>query len=181
MWVLIAGVILTYQLIASRATTRAYRVAAGLGLATGLVLVWINGAVGLIGSEDNPANLLYAGVLAIGAVGAALARLEPSGMARALFATALTQFLVRHRPRPVASRLLPRRGARVHVEHSLRAVVCRLGAAVPSSSTPGRSDGPACQGLTRSPISERAAPFHLELEPAAAITRPRPCPRFHAR
>ena len=94
MWMLIAGVILTYKLIARRATTRAYRIAAGLGLATGLVLIWINGAVGIIGSEDNPANLLYAGVLAVGAIGAALARLQPLGMSRALFATAIAQFLV---------------------------------------------------------------------------------------
>lgn len=94
MWVLIAGVVLTYKLVASRATTRAYRIAAGLGLGTGLILIWINGAVGLIGSEDNPANLLYAGVLAVGAIGAALARLEPRGMARALFATAFAQFVV---------------------------------------------------------------------------------------
>lgn len=94
MWVLIAGVILTYKLITGHATGRTYRIAAGLGLGTGLVLIWINGAVGIIGSEDNPANLLYAGVLAIGAIGAALARLQPLGMSRALFATAIAQFLV---------------------------------------------------------------------------------------
>jgi hypothetical protein len=63
-------------------------------LATGLILIWINGAVGLIGSEDNPANLMYGGVLAVGVIGAVIARLKPSGMARALFATALAQFLV---------------------------------------------------------------------------------------
>ena len=58
------------------------------------MLLWINGAVGLIGSEDNPANLMYGGVLAVGVIGAVIARLEPLGMARALFATALAQFLV---------------------------------------------------------------------------------------
>jgi hypothetical protein len=54
----------------------------------------MNLAVGLIGSEDHPANLLYAGVLAIGFIGAILARFRPSGMARTLFATALAQALV---------------------------------------------------------------------------------------
>lgn len=93
-WFLIAGAVLAYQLVARHAVTRAYRFAVGLGLVTGLMLVWINGAVGLIGSEDNPANLLYAGVLAVGAMGAMLARLKPWGMARALGATALAQFLV---------------------------------------------------------------------------------------
>src|SRR5687768_10557444 len=94
MWVLIASTVLAYKLVTSKAASRTYRAATGLGLATGLILIWINGAVGLIGSEDNPANLMYCGVLAIGAIGAVIARLEPLGMARALFATALAQFLV---------------------------------------------------------------------------------------
>jgi hypothetical protein len=94
MWVLMAGVGLAYKLITNKAGSLAYRVAAGVGLGTGFILIWINGAVGLIGSEDNPANVMYAGVLAVGAIGAAIARLEPWGMARALFATALAQFLV---------------------------------------------------------------------------------------
>ena len=58
------------------------------------VILWVNAAVGLIGSEDNPANLMYGGVLAVGAIGAAIARFTPLGMARALFATAFAQFLV---------------------------------------------------------------------------------------
>lgn len=93
-WVLIAGAVLAYKLVASKAANRAYRVATGIAVATGLILIWINGAVGLIGSEDNPANLMYCGVLAVGVIGAVIARLEPLGMARALFATAVAQFLV---------------------------------------------------------------------------------------
>lgn len=93
-WVLLTGCGLTYRLITQAAATTTYRVATGLGLTTGLVLLWVNGAVSLIGSENNPANLLYPGVVAVGAVGAALARLHPLGMSRALLATALAQFLV---------------------------------------------------------------------------------------
>ncbi len=37
------------------------------------------------------ANLMYFGVLAVGIVGALIARFRPRGMARALFATALAQ------------------------------------------------------------------------------------------
>jgi hypothetical protein len=59
-----------------------------------LTLVWVNLAVGLIGAEDNPANLMYVGVLAVGIISAIMARLQPRGMARALFATALAQALV---------------------------------------------------------------------------------------
>ena len=59
-----------------------------------LILVWMNLAVGLIGTEDNPANLMYGGVLVVGIFGAIIARFRPHGMARALFATALAQALV---------------------------------------------------------------------------------------
>lgn len=93
-WILMAGVGLAYKLVTRKAVNRVYRVATGIALAAGLILVWINGAVGIIGSEDNPANLLYGGVLAIGVVGAVAARLEPLGMSRTLSVTALAQFLV---------------------------------------------------------------------------------------
>ncbi len=71
-----------------------YRAGAALAIATGFVLVWMNLAVGIIGPEDNPANLMYGGALLVGAVGAAMARLEPRGMALASFATALALLLV---------------------------------------------------------------------------------------
>ena len=63
-------------------------------MGTALLLVWINLAVGIIGSEDNPVNLLYFWVLFIGIIGATIARLRPQGMARALFVTAFAQALV---------------------------------------------------------------------------------------
>lgn len=93
-WVFIAGAMAAYKFVASKAPNHTYRVAAGVAVAAGLLLMWVNGAVGLIGSEDNPANLMYGGVLAVGLAGAALARLQPLGMARALFVTAVAQFLV---------------------------------------------------------------------------------------
>jgi hypothetical protein len=39
-----------------------------------MFLVWMNLAVGIIGSEDNPANLMFGGVLALGILGAFIAR-----------------------------------------------------------------------------------------------------------
>lgn len=54
----------------------------------------MNLAVGIIGNEDNPANLMYGGVLAVAAIGAVVAGFRPRGMARALAATALAQALV---------------------------------------------------------------------------------------
>ncbi len=91
---LIFGTGLAYELVARKGGTMAYRVAVGIALAAAFLLVWMNLAVGIIGSEDNPVNLMYFGVLAIGILGATLARLRPQGMVRALFATALAQALV---------------------------------------------------------------------------------------
>lgn len=93
-WVVVAAAVGMYKFVAGMAPNGTYRAAAALAVFAGLVLLWINGAVGLIGSEDNPANLMYGGVLAIGLVGTALSRLEPLGMARAMGATAMAQFLV---------------------------------------------------------------------------------------
>lgn len=88
---LLFGAGLTYELVARRMPSTAYRAAVGIAVATALLLVWMNLAVGIIGSEDNPANLMYVGVLGVGTIGALVARFRPRGMARALFASALAQ------------------------------------------------------------------------------------------
>ena len=93
-WALLVGAGLTYKLATRKAGNIAYRAAVGVAVATALILVWMNLAVGLIGSEGNPANLMYGGVLAVGIIGAIIARFRPHGMALALFATALAQLLV---------------------------------------------------------------------------------------
>lgn len=72
----------------------AYRSALGVALAAALFLVWLILALGLIGAEGDPADLMYGGVLAIGIGGAMVARFQPRGMALALSATALAQALV---------------------------------------------------------------------------------------
>ena len=74
--------------------TDSYRFAIVLALATAFVLVWLIGAVGVIGVEGDPFDLMYFGVLVVGIIGAIITRLQPRGMARALFATALAQALV---------------------------------------------------------------------------------------
>lgn len=72
----------------------AYRSAVGVAVATAFILVWMVGAVGVIGEEGDRADLMYGGVLAVGIIGAIIARFHPDGMARALLATALAQALV---------------------------------------------------------------------------------------
>lgn len=84
----------TYELAARMTGNTAYRAAVGIALATAFVLVWMNLAVGIIGTEANPANLMYGGVLAVGLLGAIIARFQPHGMSRALLGTAIAQALV---------------------------------------------------------------------------------------
>lgn len=91
MGTLILGTGLTFKLITRKYGNLAYRVAIALSLATGFLLIWVNGAVGIIGNEANPANLMYFGVLAVGIIGAIISRLQPPGMSRTLLATAVAQ------------------------------------------------------------------------------------------
>lgn len=83
-----------FELAVRMTTNFAYRFAFGLALLAAFLLFMVNGAVGIIGSEDNPANLMYGGVLAVGVIGAAISRFQPDGMAIAMVATALAQVLV---------------------------------------------------------------------------------------
>ncbi len=92
--ILLFGAGLAYELVSRRGNTAAYRTAVGFAVGGVLLLLWVNGAVGILGSEDNPVNVMYAGVPIIGVVGALLARFRPLGMARALFAMALAQALI---------------------------------------------------------------------------------------
>ena len=83
-----------YELAARMTGNIAYRAAVGVAVVAAFILIWINLAVGIIGSEDHPANLMYGGVLAVGILGALIVRFQPHGMARVLAATALVQALV---------------------------------------------------------------------------------------
>ncbi len=92
--ILLFGAGLLFVLIARLGNNSAYRLAVGVAVAAGLLLVWANLAVGLVGSENNPANLLYGSVLVVAFIGALVARFRPLGMSRAMFGAALTYVLV---------------------------------------------------------------------------------------
>ena len=91
---LLVGAGVTYELAARKTGNTAYRSAVGVALAAAFILVGVNGAVGVIATEHDDANLMFGGVLAVGIIGAIIARFQPHGMARVMFATALTQALV---------------------------------------------------------------------------------------
>ena len=94
----IAGALLTgtgfaYSLAAKRGGNLVYRIAVGIALAGALMLVWMNLAVGIIGTPDNPANLMYVAVLGVGIIGAILSRFQAKGMSVTLFLTSFAQAL----------------------------------------------------------------------------------------
>jgi hypothetical protein len=86
--VLLLGIAACFAVAVRRSGNRFHRVGIAVALGAALLLVWVNEAVGLVGSEDQPINRLYYGVLAIGFVGALLARLRPQPMAWVLLAVA---------------------------------------------------------------------------------------------
>lgn len=88
----VAGLVLELAVRASGDI--AYRAGVGIAVAATFLLIWVNGAVGFLGSEDNPANLIFFGVIAIAALGSFIAGFRAAGMARAMFATAAAQALV---------------------------------------------------------------------------------------
>ena len=94
MGTLIFGTGLAYKLVSRKYSNLACQIAVGLSLMAAFLLIWVNGAVGIIGNEANPANLMYFGVIAVGIIGAITSRFRPSGMIRTLFATAIAQALV---------------------------------------------------------------------------------------
>lgn len=84
---------LAYELVAKKMNNKAYRLAVGLAVVMSLALVWINGAVGIIGDDAWP-NLLYLGVLVVGMIGAHISRFKPRGMSTTLFTMAIAQMAV---------------------------------------------------------------------------------------
>jgi hypothetical protein len=91
-YLLLFGTGLAYALIARRMGAWAYKAGVGLALVVGFALGWSN--MVHVADSENPANLAYYSVLVVGAVGACMARLEPRGLARTLFAMAGTLALI---------------------------------------------------------------------------------------
>ncbi|RMG90338.1 MAG: hypothetical protein D6706_19785 [Chloroflexi bacterium] len=91
---LLAGTGIAFELVFQQGGDSDFRWGAGVALVTAFVLVWVNGAVGIVGSEGNVVNLMFLGVVGIGATGAFVARFRPRGMALAMIFTAVVQALV---------------------------------------------------------------------------------------
>lgn len=94
MGILLFSTGIAYVLIIRASESFIYRIAVGVAVLAVLLLIWMNLAVGIIGSEGNPINLLYFGVVGISIIGAWISRLKPAGMARTMFLTGFIQILI---------------------------------------------------------------------------------------
>src|SRR5215208_2330558 len=94
MGVLLFGSVGIYEFAARASGHIAYRAGVAIAVVAAFLLIWINLAVGIIGDEGNPLNLLYAGVLGTALIGSIVARFEPGGLTRAFAVTAALQALV---------------------------------------------------------------------------------------
>ena len=92
-FIVLFGAGLTFEFIATKADSLAYKAGVAVAVAGALLLVWVSVAVGIIGDEEA-INMLYLGVIAVGLIGAFIGRFEAQGMARAAYAAAIAQMLV---------------------------------------------------------------------------------------
>jgi hypothetical protein len=93
MGIMLAGTCGLYELATWLSSNTAYRAASGMAIVTGFMTVWVNLAVGMFGSEHNPLNLMFGGVLLVAISGALLSAFRPRGMAWTMAATATAQLL----------------------------------------------------------------------------------------
>lgn len=88
---LIGGTGLLFELAVRARTSGAYRAGVAVALFAAFLTIWINLAVGMIGDEGNPLNLIFGGVVAVAMLGGFLSRFQPIGMAWTMAATAAVQ------------------------------------------------------------------------------------------
>lgn len=91
---MIGGTGLAIELVVRRSRSWTSLAGAVVALATGFLLIWSNLAVGYIGSEDNPYNLLFFGVTAVALLGSTIARFRSKGASWAMAAAALAHAAV---------------------------------------------------------------------------------------
>ena len=80
------------ELAVRASRNNAYRAGAAAALLTGFLVTWSNLAVGIIASEDHPANGMFFAVIAVAIVGSFLSQFRPRGMGWVMTLAALGQF-----------------------------------------------------------------------------------------
>lgn len=89
--VIIGGVGLAFELAVRTSPGWTYRAGAALAVVAVFLLTWGNLAVGFVGSEDNPINIIYFAMPAIAVAGALFSGFRANGMAVTMAAAAVAQ------------------------------------------------------------------------------------------
>lgn len=82
-----------FELALRAAPNSTWMLAAAIAVGAAFLMTWVNLAVGIVGSEADPLNRMFFGVLGVGLIGVALSRLQPLRLAAAMLAMALAQLL----------------------------------------------------------------------------------------
>lgn len=96
---IIAGVLLfgsgtAIAFVITKVESTTYKSGMSIAIISTLLLVWVNGAVGIVGHEGEAINLLYFGIPVIGLIGALLSRFKARGMSYTLFLIAVIPVVI---------------------------------------------------------------------------------------
>lgn len=127
-----------------------YRLAAALAVTGSLSLIWLAMGVGIIGADGDPANRLYAIVIAVGVAGVIGSGRRTRGLARTMFAMAAAQSAIAAyaiaaglgSPFSPPLELLVLNGAFVTIFAGAGALFLRVSKVEPLRIEPGSSDSP---------------------------------------
>ena len=78
-----------YELTVRMSRNIAYRAGVGFALSAAFLIVWANGAVGMIGDESSGYTQLFYGVIGVALIGSVAAMFRPAPMALAMLAAGL--------------------------------------------------------------------------------------------
>jgi len=91
MGLMLGSVGLAFEFLLKKSNGLHYRIAAAIELAASFFLVWASLAVGIVGTEGNPGNLMFAVVILIALAGSIAANFRADGMARTAITAAVAQ------------------------------------------------------------------------------------------
>ena len=85
---MLGGAGLMLELAVMRTRDLAYRAGAVLAVGAAFLIIWASLAVGIVGSEADPINLAYPGVVVLALASAAALRFTAAGLAKAMLVAA---------------------------------------------------------------------------------------------
>jgi len=92
--IMIGGTGALFELTVRMSRNHAYRAGVGFALAASFLTVWATGAVGMIGDEGDPYNLLFIAVIGLALAGAIVTGFKAQGMAMTMATAATAQVII---------------------------------------------------------------------------------------